>query len=145
MSSAGNHHYSIKKVVFRFSQVCFIFFSENVPETSKSCWIFGRGPPDHSFLDSDIGLEHKSSNPRNVPAVKYHTPRKDIHMYLSNFMLLTCEKSREVPSDRAAEFGPVLAHHLFTSPRRPRWGVVSWRATGSRSGGVDPVAPYKIF
>ena len=77
----------------------------------------------------------KTANPFQVPAVKYHTPRKDIDMYLSNDRLLTCEKSREVPSDRAAEFGPVLWLHVFTSPRRPRGGVVSWRATGSRSGG----------
>ncbi len=52
-----------------------------------------------------IGLESESPFPRNVPAVKYHTPRKDIYMYLSNDRLLTCEKSREDPSDRAAEFG----------------------------------------
>ena len=102
-------------------------------------------PWTQSFLGSDIELESETAEQRHVPAVKYHTPRKDIYMYLSNDRLLTCEKFREVPSDRAAEFGPVLAHHLFTSPRRPRWGVVSWRATGSRSGGGDPVAPYKIF
>ena len=83
----------------------------------------------------DIGLENNPAEQRHVPAVKYHTPRKDIDMYLSNDRLLTCEKSREVPSDRAAEFGPVLALHVFTSPRRPRWGVVSWRASLSRRGG----------
>ena len=108
MSSAGNHHYSIKNVVFRFSQVYFVNFSENVPETSKSCWISGRGPPDRSILGSDIGLENKSPEQRHVPAVKYHTPRKDIDTYLSNDRLLTGQKIREVPSDRAAEFGGVL-------------------------------------
>ena len=87
------------------------------------------------MLDSDIGLENKSAFPIHVPAVKYHTPRKDIDMYLSNFTLLTCENSREVPSDRAAEFGQVLVMHVFTSPRRPRWGVVSWRASVPIWGG----------
>ena len=124
MSSAGNHHYSIKKVVFRFSQVYFVNFSENVPETGKSCWISGRGPPGRSFLEFDIGLENKSHKPFHVPAVKWHTPRKDIYTYLSNDRLLTCEKFREVPSDRAAEFGPVLALHVFNSPRRPRGGAI---------------------
>ena len=62
----------------------------------------------HLRLGSDVGIEHKSPEQRNVPAVKYHTPRKDIYRYLSKCCLPTCEKSREVPSDRAAEFGGVL-------------------------------------
>ena len=33
-------------------------------------------------------------------------------MYLSNDRLLTCEKFREVPSDRAAEFGPEVSKEL---------------------------------
>ena len=61
-----------------------------------------------SFLDSDIELGNNSTFPIRVLAVKYHTPRKDIDTYLSNDRLLTCEKSREVPSVRAAEFGGVL-------------------------------------